>query len=806
MEGSYEVSGKWSALQIVWIKFENMKYIFKTILRNFTRRPLTNLINLFGLAISFTLVIILSVYCYSELTTDQFHKNGKRVYMYRRSDKEIYSPGILKETIDKNVPGVESTIRITGTWEAPVFQAENKEPVISDLMFADEDFFKFFTYRVVQGDAESALKEPLTIVITETLAKKLFGTENALGKIIKLNNSSELSIRAIISEPNANSCLSFSAIASMSTQKIVQGQEGEYTDWGWMDFQTFLLLNKETNHKETEKTILSIVPEDFKNNYENAKLVPLEDIYFSKFMLYGNDYLVFGDKNKVLLLVLSAALVLIIALVNFINITSSQWLGRIKQTGIMKILGAKQSSILLNLLSESFIFFLAALLIAIYLANSANLFIMEYTGIHFSRELTYSPGFVLISLVSILFLSLIFSIIQALRISSSKAIDNLNNTINSGKINFSFNTILVTIQFVIAIVLIAFTTLVQKQVRFGSNNLGFNQENIIGVKLTPQLNQKKDVLKKLLLERPSIHEISFTTYYPGKVISQWGVEMEIDGENKQLDFDTFNADATFLKIMGLQLASGRFFSDDLATDKEKILVNETFCRKYNLTNPLSKGFTMGKRTYEIVGVVKDSHFKPVSQPINPMVIRNEQNASHCLVKLQTASFSSLSEVIREIKATASELSPSFPVEVSFFNQAVENMYESELRFRRTFSLFAGCAMVICCLGILAMSLFACQKRIKEIGIRKINGAKVLEIMLMLNKDVIKLVALAFLIATPTSWYVMHKWLLNYAYRTELSWWIFVLSGLLALVIALLTVSWQSWRAASRNPVEALRYE
>ncbi len=783
-----------------------MTFILKTILRNFTRRPLTNLINLFGLAISFTLVIILSVYCYSELTTDQFHKNGKRVYMYRRSVSEIYSPGILKETIDKNIPGVESTIRITGTWEAPVFQTENSEPVISDLMFADEDLFKFFTYEVVQGDAESALKEPLTIVITETLAKRLFGTENALGKIIKLNNSRELNVRAIIKEPKANSCLSFSAVASMSTQKIVQGQDGEYTNWGWMDFQTFLLLNTETNPVETEKTILRIVPEDHKKNYENAMLIPLKDIYFTKSILYGNDYLVFGDKKKVLVLVLSAALVLMIALVNFINITSSQWMGRIKQTGIMKIIGARQSKILLNLLAESFLFFLAALLIAIYLANSVNQFIREYTGIHFSQELTYSPGFVLISLGSILFLSLIFSIIQALKISSSKAIDNLKNTVKSGKTNFSFNSVLVTIQFIIAIVLIAFTTLVQKQVRFGSTNLGFNQENIIGIKLTPQLNQKKDVLKKLLLEKPAIRETTFTTFYPGKVISQWGVEMDIEGEKKQVDFDTFSADATFLRMMGLQLVTGRFYSDDLTTDKEKILVNETFCRKYNITNPLLKGFTMGNRTYEIIGVVKDTHFKPVSQPINPMVIRNEQYASHCLANLQTARFSSLSEVIRDIKATASELSPSFPVEVSFFDQAVENMYKSELRFRRTFSLFAGCSIVICCLGILAMSLFACQKRIKEIGIRKINGAKVAEVMFMLNKDFIKLVVVAFLIATPTAWYVMHKWLLNYAYRTELSWWIFIFSGLLALVIALLTVSWQTWSAATRNPVEALRYE
>ncbi|MDO9341076.1 MAG: ABC transporter permease [Bacteroidales bacterium] len=783
-----------------------MKYLFKTIIRNFTRRPVTNLINLLGLTISLTLVIILSAYCYSELTTDKYQRNGDRVYLYLPSDDRIYTPGILKENIDMKAPGVESTIRISGTWEAPVFQAENREPVSSDLLFADEDFFKFFTYSVIEGDPESALKEPLTVVITKILSDKLFGREQAIGKTIKLNNSKELTVSAVIEEPKANSCLSFSAVTSMSTQKIVQGEGGEFTEWGWCDFQTFLLLNKGANPVETEKTILNIIPGDFQKEYKNARLIPLKKIYFSKFMLFGNDYIVSGDKKKVMLLVMVAILVLIIALVNFINISSSQWLERIKQTGVLKIIGAKRSTILLNVLSEAFIFFLAALLIAIDLVNAINPFIREYTGIHYSQKLTYSPGFIFISLASILVLSVIFSIIPALRISSSKAIDNLKNTVKPGKTNFSFSGGLVTMQFTIAIVLIAFTALIQKQVKFGSTNLGFNQKNIIGIKLTPQLNQKKEVLKKLLLEKAAISEVSFTQFYPGKDISQWGVQMELNGEKKQLDFDTFSADAGFFEMMGLQLVTGRFYTDDLSTDNGKVVVNETFLQENNLINPIGSKFSMGKRDFEIIGVVKDFHFKPVNQLITPLTIRNESYASYCLINLQTVSFKSLYSVIQDLKATVSELSPSFPVEVSFFDQAVENMYQSELQFRRTFSLFAGCAIVICCLGILAMSLFASQRRIKEIGIRKVNGAKISEILAMLNKDFVKWVGIAFAIACPIAWYTMYKWLQSFAYKTGLSWWIFGLAGIIALGIALLTVSWQSWRAATRNPVEALRYE
>lgn len=783
-----------------------MKNLFKTIFRNFTRKPVTHLINMLGLAISLALVIFLSAYSYSELTTDNFHKNGDNVYLYLPSEDRIYTPGILKENIETKVPGVESSVRIAGTWEAPVFQAGNGEPVTSDLLFADEDFFKLFTFIVAEGDPEAALKEPMSIILTETLAKKLFGPEKALGKILMLNSSKELTVRAIIKEPAANSCLSFSAVSSISTQKIIQGESGEFTEWGWCDFQTFLLLNKETDPLRTEKTILSIIPADFQKEYESAKLIPLKKIYFSKFMLFGNDYLVSGDKRKVLILVMVAILVLIIALVNFINISSSQWLEKIKQTGVRKVMGARQSGIFINVLSESFVFFLAALLIAFYVVNILNPFICRYTGTYYNPKLISSPFFILASLAGIIVLSCFFSIVPALKISYSKAVDNLKNTVKSDKSNFSYRGILVTAQFTIAIVLIAFTVLVQKQVRFGCTNLGLNQENIIGIRLTPQLNEKKDVLRKMLIEKPVVNKVSYTQFYPGKDISQWGVMMDYNGEKKQLDFDTFSADAAFFDITGLSLVSGRFYTEDFSTDKEKVLVNETFLNEHALSNPLGTKFMMGKRSFEIIGVIKDFHFQSVTQPIVPLVIRNESYASYCLVNLRTANFGSLSSVIRDMKDVVSQLSPSFPVEISFFDQAVGNMYLSELRFQRTFSLFAGCAIIICCLGIFTMSLFSSQRRTKEIGIRKINGAKSAEVLALLNIDLIKLVVIAFIVATPIAWYSMYKWLQGFAYKTEISWWIFVVAGLSALGIALLTVTWQTWRAATRNPVEALRYE
>ncbi|MDP3912807.1 MAG: ABC transporter permease [Bacteroidota bacterium] len=787
-----------------------MQNIFKSTYRNFVRKPATNLINLIGLAVSLALVIVLSVYSYSELTTDNYHKNGDRVYLFAEMGIKMHMPGILKDQIDLNVPEVESTVRMASVWETPVFRTGDREPISSDMVFADEDFFKLFTYQPVEGNLETSLKDPMTIVLTQTLAKKLFGNEPALGKTVKLNNDKELTVSAVINEPEANSSLSFSALASIATRKIVLPNGGEFTEWGWCNFQTFILLKEGTKPDETAKKIIALFPKNDQENYSKLKLNPFEKIYFSKFALGGTNYLHCGDKRKVMILLMVAALVLMIALVNFINISSSQWLEKIRQTGVLKVIGAGNANILKNALAEAFILFLMALFLAILIVRTVFPFISSFTGIHFNSQLLYQPSFLMVSIIGTFILSMVFSIIPALRISSSKAVDNLKKTVVPGSANSIFRGLLVTTQFVIAIVLIAFTVLVQKQVNFGSSNLGFNQENMITINLTPQLNEKKEVFKKLLQDKPTVEKISFTQYYPGHQFSNWRTNQEIKGVKKELSFDTFNADANFCSMIGLQLTQGRFFSEDLTTDQHKMVVNETFLRENKMENPIGAKFVMGfgmdAGLSEIIGVVKDFHYKAVNQPIAALVIQNEPNASYCLVKLQTNDFNSLHKTIQDIKATAADLSPSFPVEISFFDQAIENMYQSELQFRRTFSLFAGCAIVICCMGILAMSLFASQRRIKEIGIRKVNGATISEVLAMLNKDFVKWVAIAFLIATPIAWVVMNKWLESYAYKTDLSWWIFALAGLLVLGIALLTVSWQSWRAATRNPVEALRYE
>jgi putative ABC transport system permease protein len=696
-------------------------------------------------------------------------------------------------------------LRVGGTWEVPVFQSGDNEPLESDLIFADKDFFRFFTYKFIEGNVETALQEPMTVVITKELSQKLFGTEKSLGKSIKVNNSQLLTVSAVVEVPESNTCLRFSSLANMDTRKVVMGDEDEFSKWGWSNFQTFVLLKDGADPVAAAKTILSLFPEETQKGQGQIKLMPLKEIYFSEFILYGSDYLVSGDKTKAQILGLVAILVLMIALVNFFNISSSHWMDRLKQTGMLKVLGAGRATLVRNVLAEAFLLFFISFLIAIGLAKVSFGFISNYTGIHFNPNLLFTPGFLFIAVAGTFIISILFSFIPAIHIASSNAIDNLHSATYGHSSASVSKGVFVTIQFIIAIILIAFTVLVQKQVNFGSSDLGFNHSNILSVKLTEQLSQKKGVLAKLLDEDPHIKSYSFSSFYPGKINQFREAELTLAEEKKQVSFDLFGADTEFYKMSGLQLISGRFYNDSLAVDKEKLVVNEAFLRENNITSALGGTMVMG-RSYEIIGVIKDFHFKPVNQPISPLAIMNASNPSYCHITIQTSDFNTLNTVVENIKKTASDLSPSFPANVSFLDQAVGDMYHSELQFRRTFSLFAGCAIVICCLGILAISLNSCQRRTKEIGIRKVNGGKIIEIMALLNKDFIKWVAVAIVIATPIAWYAMHEWLANFAYKTEISWWIFAMAGLLALGIALLTVSWQSWKAATRNPVEALRYE
>lgn len=772
--------------------------------RNFNSKPAINTINLAGLAISLALVIMLSFYAYSEFTTDYHHKNAEQIFLYPRTDEHIHTSVLMKEQIELSVPSVDLITRVGDNWDTSTFQVEGNEPIDLELFFGDNEFFSLFNYQPLVGNLGDALKTPLTLVVTRTFAEQLFGSIDVVGKTVKFNNDQLFTIEAVIEPPLENSIFSFEAITSMATKQVITPNSEEFTDWGWTSILTFVRIKDGVKPESAHSSIAAALPENAKNlGYNSTQLIPLKGLYFSN---YNHSFLHFGDKKKVITLALAGILLLVIALVNYVNISTSNWEDRIRHVGIKKVIGAKRASIFLSLLTESILFFISALLIAFSLAYILSKPLTTHTGIQFSHDLLLNGDLLTVLAGSTLLLSILFSLFSALRISSSNAIDNLKKIVNTRQTKSYLRSFMVIGQFIIAIVLVAFTLLVKKQIDFGSSDLGINQENIVGVKLTHQLQEKREVLRNKIQENPFVESVSFTQYYPNNSIESWNMEGEFYGETKHFTFDIFNADSTFFNLLEIQPVLGRLFSDKLATDHNKIVVNEVFVREHKIENPIGERIPLMAGECEIIGVVKDFHYKSVNEPIAPLIIRNQPDASFCLINLSSSGFNDLHQNIESLKNEINGLSPSFPIEISFLSQAIENMYQSELQFRKTFTLFAGIAMIICCMGIFAMSLFASQKRTKEIGIRKVNGARISEVLVMLNRDFIKWVAIAFVIATPIAYYAMNKWLQNFAYKTNLSWWIFALAGFLALGIALLTVSWQSWRAARRNPVEALRYE
>ena len=784
-----------------------MTNALKLIYRNFRKNLSINLINLGGISLSMAVVLMLAAYCYTELKSDAYHPDVENTYLLsckHLGNVNVNMPAILCEYLNTNIPDIHQTVRISNTWNPPVIRHEDGKAFTTSLIFSDSGFFDLFKYRIVAGSIEGFFHEPGSIILMKKEAEKIFGSTAVIGESVMINNKHLATVRAIIEQTNYQSFLSFTVMLPMISKPNIQPDESEFTSWTNWNFQTFVRLHPDAIPDEVGAKAYGIVldqsgEDDF--DTETFDLLPIHEIYFSELDNGWMEHIILGNKKKVLILFLVAISIFVIAIINYINISSYNLQERLVQTGIFKIMGASRMQIFKNYIFESALIFIISIWLAIILAEIAKPWLSYYTGISFPEGILISLPAILMAITTAMVVGMISCLWPAIKHSASHPISNLKKEqrIHSGK--GAVQGSLVIFQFSAAIILITFTLLVHKQIQFGSDNLGFNESNLVSIKLTSQL--KKDILKDRLSQESGISGVSLNRFYPNSAFSSWYAELNSDGKIQEVSFTNMDADASFFELMGLQIVAGRVFNDSLTSDKNKIIVNETFIKKYGVED--LNTLKINDR-FEAIGVVKDFHFKSKNQALGPLVIMNRGYASRCLVQINSRNFQELYSTFDRIKAICDELSPAFPVEIDFMDDAVSQMYHSEIQFRRTFTFFAASAIFISCLGILALSLFASQRRTKEIGIRKVNGAHTGDILSLLNKDFTKWVIIAFLLAIPTSYFAMNRWLQQFAYKTNISWWIFVLGGIMALLIALLTVSWQSYKAARRNPVEALRYE
>jgi putative ABC transport system permease protein len=766
--------------------------LLKITFRNFKKNITTTLIKILGLVISIAAVIIIWSFVINENKFDKNISTGDRIYRLETGWASM--PPYLGHYINQNPTNQIIATRLS-FWKDVGVQVGPNPHNLSEFAFADSTFFRIFPLDFIAGNPKEALNNPFSLVLTESLAKRLFGSLDVVGKIVKFENQFDFTVTAIIKDqPYLH--FRISAIASIiSLEKIrYQGVLKEYDGWS---YPTYILFPEGIHASESEKTVLDLLK---KARYDDPfRLRKFRDIYYLQ-EVENEDNTKHGNLlyNKILISV--SIFILLLAAINFINLTISNAVSRSKEVSLKKLQGASKLQLIMQFLIETILFILISVVLAFLLLWFIKPLLYSLTG--FSVN---SADFFTLKNMSILGTGLVtFIIISGIY----PSIYISSYTINSYKTregnHVGIRNGLILFQNLVSITLICCTLLANQQFRFMNKmDLGFNKNNIVNLKINSQLTGKLDLFKEKLLNYPEIISLSYSNRIPGNYWGSWCC-VKIEGnENKY--FNNY-VDPDYLKTMCIQIKEGRNFSASNVSDiKATYLINETAIAQYGLKNPIGQIITPGNGIKgEIIGIIKDFHYRGLNYGQTPLILFytpehkiyvniriNEKNAERALEK---------------IKTTWEEMCPAFSFEYSFLDETYDLQYKSERRFENLLFTFALLAIFIASIGLFGLSFYNTQLRTKEIGIRKINGAKVTEVMLMLNAGFLKWIVLSFFISCPVSWYAMNKWLQIFAYKTDLNWWIFGLAGVIAISVAILTVSWQSWRAATRNPVEALRYE
>ena len=789
------------------------KHFIKISLRNILKNKVNTALNVTSLAIGITISLLIASYAINELNTDKFHSKGERIYKVSYGNSSL-TPGPLNEFFKNQFPEIEQTTHIETrqlNMFSPVVQYKSNSFEIEQYYSADPGFFEIFDFEVIQGDIQSAIESPFSMILTESEAARIFNKTNPIGESITWKNTQDFTftVRAVVKDSPSNSSIQFKGLISDAS---INGMGGSryFEDWGYTVYESYLLLKPNVDEKVLEKKLQNNLIAHYASNLSNkasandAELNPLSlhslnDVYFDKSLI--NDTTNRGNLMLVNLLLIIGGIIMLLSVINYVNLTTARASNRTKEIGIQKLIGSTRRNLIFQYLSEttivSFLAVLAGTILALILVERYGIFMNVANG------LTFQPRMFLILIPIIMLLGFVAGIYPALLLSSKKALEIIKMKTGNNSGGGNLRRTLIIFQFSVTIVLITTTLLIFKQVNYiKDKDLGIPSEQVVYAKLPFQiLAGKKEILRERLQTVPEVEEIAFSSNMFGEI--EGLSSQEIDG--KTLNFASTWVDAEFIELYNLQLIDGRFFSKDLKTDvNATALLNEAAVREFEVEDPFKLNIRIPGGNAKVVGIVKDFNYKSLHNSIEPLVIIYLPRQGQ-YVNLKMAG-SNLPETIEKISAIWDELAPGFPFNYHFLDQSFEKLYKKDVQMAKAVSLFSLIAIAIAVLGILGLSIFLAETRTKEIGIRKVNGARISEILVMLNKDFIKWVAIAFVVACPIAYYTMNKWLENFAYKTNLSWWIFALAGLLALGIALLTVSWQSWRAATRNPVEALRYE
>ena len=804
------------------------KNYFKVALRSLWKSKGFSAINIFGLAIGLATCLLITLYVVDELSYDHYNKKAERIYRINSDIK--FGGGDLRLTVTsdpmgavlkKDYPQVEEYTRVYNSEGSKLVKKGNQYITEERIAYVDSTFFRVFTLPAISGDTETALNEPNTVVLTESSSKKYFNTTDVVGKTIEISDN-PYKITAVIKDIPRTSHFNFGFLLSMDN---VNYQWGSFLS---NNFQTYIVLQKGVDYKAFEKNFITVIDkyllpqakqfmqinsmDDFKKagNKLEYTLMPLLDIHLhsDRFPELGTN----GNIQYVYIFSAVALFVLLIACINFMNLSTARSANRAKEVGIRKVLGTEKKTLVQQFLLESILTVIIALIIGIGIAALVLPLFNDVSAKSFSAKDFVSGRIVLFILLVPFVVGVLAGIYPAFFLSRFKPVTVLKGSSVGIFKKSNLRSVLVVFQFATSIILIIGTVVVYRQLQYIQNkNLGFNKNQVLIINGTGALQNNAEVFKNEVRNLPGVTSASFTGYLPvsssarsDNSFSKSAVMDSKTGVNMQ----RWTVDYDYINTLGMQMIQGRNFSKEFGSDSSGVIVNETAAKLLGFSSPLGeKIYTYNNRNepiaYNIIGVVKNFHFESLRQNIGPLCMMLGDARFLTSFKVSTSNIQAL---VKQIESKWKVMAPGMPFSYRFLDDSFDEMYRSEQRVGKIAITFAVLAILIACLGLFGLVTYAAERRIKEIGIRKVLGATISNIIGMLSKDFLLLVVIAAVISFPIAWWGMNQWLQDFAYRIDISWWIFIIAGLMAAVIALITVSFQAIRAALANPVKNLRTE
>ncbi|HTL07750.1 MAG TPA: ABC transporter permease [Chitinophagaceae bacterium] len=786
--------------------------------RNLRRHRVFSFINIGGLAIGLAAFWLIMLYVANELSYDRFHEKAGRIYRVAQHASWnggnfhlAVTPPPMAAALTTEYPEIEQVVRLDAEGGATIVYGD-KRIQAGDMLFADKGFFNVFSYRFLQGDPANALAQPQSIVLTETLAKKIFGdASQALNKTVDLGNHVSARVTAVIADVPANAHFAFSGLRPMPA-----GYDGA---WENSSVYTYLLLKPNASVEQLSKKLPQFFTKYIKPSTGDVdyrmELQPLTSIHLHSNLGYeiGPN----GNMGYVTIFSLVAALILIIASINYMNLSSARSSLRTKEIGVRKVNGSRRWQLVLMFLTESVLLTFIASALAIALVNLVLPAFRAFTG----KEINGWWLGVWPTLLALLAFSLLTGCLSglypALFLSGFKLIPSLKGQTGKQGGNLLFRQSLVVFQFVITIAMIGGSIVIWQQLQYvRTRDLGFNKDQVITFHLNREMRQQIPGIKQQLLQNPLVESVAAASNPIGNNnIGGTDYKYEINGSisDRSKIANQFTVDEDFIPALQIKLIAGRNFMESMPADKQQmVIVNETLVKDAGWKDPAGKRIQMGKdslgqpRMFQVAGVVKDFNIYSLQHKIEPLILQLPAATADKDNLYVRISKKNIAAALAHVQKVYKQYDPSNPFEYSFLDQNFAKRYDAEKMQGKLLLIFTVLAILIACLGLFGLVTFTAEQRRKEIGIRKVLGSSIAGIVFLLAKDLLQLVLIAFVIATPIAWLAMNRWLQDFAYRTSLHWWVFVVAGALAVLIAVLTVSAKAIRAAAANPVKSLRTE